>query len=178
MNAERDFLGHAVVQVAYHVPDIEAAALAMAKQTGAGPFFISRNIQLAQSEHRGEACPFVHSSAYGQWGSVMIEFVQQDSPGPSPFRDLFQAHERGLHHMAVMTFDLNASYQHFEDHGMPRATRAVTHSGVEFAFLDALETLGHFIEIYEASPQLLGFYERVRAAAVGWQGEAPIRSVR
>jgi hypothetical protein len=54
----------------------------------------------------------------------------------------------------------------------------VTLSGVEFAFLDALDTLGHFIEIYEASPQLLGFYDLVRTAAVGWQGEAPIRSAR
>ncbi|MBT3463240.1 MAG: hypothetical protein HN453_13765 [Gammaproteobacteria bacterium] len=178
MSAAHHFLGHAVVQVAYHVPDIEAAAIAMANQTGAGPFFVSRNIVLAHGEHRGEPCPFVHSSAYGQWGAVMVEFVQQDSQGPSPFRDLYQAHERGLHHMAVMTTDIEASYQHFEDHGMPRVTRAVTDSGVEFAFLDALDTLGHFIEIYEASPQLLGFYDFVRTAAVDWQGEAPIRSAR
>jgi hypothetical protein len=80
--------------------------------------------------------------------------------------------------MAVMTDDLAASYRHFENNGMPRVTRAVTLSGVEFAFLDALDTLGHFIEIYEASPQLLGFYDLVRTAAVGWQGEAPIRSAR
>ena len=178
MSAAHQFLGHAVVQVAYHVPDIEAAAIAMIKQTGAGPFFVSRKIALAEGEHRGVPCPFVHSSAYGQWGAVMVEFVQQDSHGPSPFRDLYQAHERGLHHMAVMTTDLQGSYQHFENNGMPRVTRAVTHSGVEFAFLDALHTLGHFIEIYEASPQLLGFYDLVRTAAAGWQGEAPIRSAR
>ena len=108
----------------------------------------------------------------------MVEFVQQESQGPSPFRDLYQAHDRGLHHMAVMTADIEASYQHFEEHGMPRVTRAVTHSGVEFAFLDALDSLGHFIEIYEASPQLLGFYELVRTAALDWKGDAPIRSAR
>ena len=129
------FLGHAVVQVAYHVPDIEAAAMAMVKQTGAGPFFVSRNIALAEGEHRGVPCPFVHSSAYGQWGAVMVEFVHQDSHGPSPFRDLYQAHERGLHHMAVMTDDLLASYRHFENTVCRALPRAVTLSGVEFCVL-------------------------------------------
>ena len=80
--------GHTVVQIAYHVPDIEAAAVQMAHQFGAGPFFISKGIQLSQGWHRGENCPFVHSSAYGQWGDVMVELVQQESEGPSPFREL------------------------------------------------------------------------------------------
>ena len=167
--------GHAVVQIAYHVPDIEAAAVQMARQLGAGPFFISKGIQLSKGWHRGQDCPFVHSSAYGQWGDVMVEFVQQDSGGPSPFRDLYQPGERGLHHMAVMTADLRASYQHFGDRGLRLATRACTLSGVEFAFIDALSSLGHFIEIYESSDQLLVFYQMVKEAAINFDVEDPIR---
>ena len=167
--------GHTVVQIAYHVPDIEASAVQMAHQFGAGPFFISKGIQLSQGWHRGENCPFVHSSAYGQWGDVMVELVQQESEGPSPFRDLYEPFERGLHHLAVMTSDLKASYKHFERQGLMLATRAVTLSGVEFAFIDALDSLGHFIEIYESSEQLLGFYQMVKEAAVNFDVEDPIR---
>ena len=57
---------------------------------GAGPFLVSDNIQLAWAELRGVAGNFVHTSAYGQWGDVMLELVQQDSEGPSPFRDMFE----------------------------------------------------------------------------------------
>ncbi len=167
--------GHSVVQIAYHVPNIEDAAKKMARQLGAGPFFISRDIQLSEGWHRGEHCPFVHSSAYGQWGDVMVEFVQQESSGSSPFRDLYRSEERGLHHLAVMTSDLTASYQHFESQGLRIATRAITLSGVEFAFIDALASLGHFIEIYESSDQLLGFYQMVKDAAKTLNVDDPIQ---
>ena len=58
---------------------------------------------------------------------------------------------------------------------MPAASRAQTLSGTEFAFLDATRELGHFIEIYERSDALLGFYEMVKRAAIDWQGDAPVR---
>ena len=169
--------GHRVVQIAYHVPDIKVAAHRFSEQTGAGPFFVSPEIKLSAGLHRGEDCLFVHSSAYGQWGEVMVEFVQQDSVGPSPFRDLYEPNQRGLHHLAVMTDDLPKSYEHFRGHGVELATQAWTLSGVEFAFLDALSTLGHFIEIYEATPQLLGFYQRVRTLSKDWNGRVPLRNV-
>ena len=86
------------VQIAYFVSDIRSAAERMHRSFGAGPFYVIENIRLARAEHWGESCLFVHSSAYGQWGSVMLELVQQDVEGPSPFRDLFPPGAEGLHH--------------------------------------------------------------------------------
>ena len=156
-------LGCDIVQVAYHVADIEQSAKWAAKTLGAGPFVVSRDIELSESVHRGEPCPFVHSSAYGQWGKIMLELVQQESSGASPFRDLYSEDEQGLHHVAMMVDDMDAAVGHFEDAGVPRVTRAVTLSGVEFAFLDATATFGHYIEIYEAGAAVKGFYEHVEA---------------
>ncbi len=169
--------GYPVVQVAYFVNDIEQAALEMAATFGAGPFFLLRNIELASSEHRGQPCPFVHSSAYGQWGNVMMELVQQDSSGPSPFRDLYAPGEQGLHHLATMVPDLPAAYEAYAQAGIPLATRAVTRTGTEFAFLDATERMGHFIEVYASEPPLVEFYEFVKAAAEGWRGSDPVRTL-
>ncbi len=164
-----------IVQVAYFVDDIKSAAERMAATFGAGPFFVVDKIPLAWGEHRGERCDFVHSSAYGQWGNVMMELVQQDSPGASPFRDLFAPGESGLHHVATMVDSMADAYTRFSAAGFPAATRAQTLTGTEFAFLDAIDELGHFIEIYERSDALLGFYDMVKSAAADWRGDSPVR---
>lgn len=167
----------AIVQVAYFVTDIRASAQHMANTFGAGPFYVLDNIQLAWGEHRGERCDFVHSSAYGQWGQVMMELVQQISPGPSPFRDLYAPGESGLHHVATMVDSLPDAYTEFAKAGYPVATRAETLTGTEFAFLDATASLGHFIEVYERSEALLGFYDFVDQAALDWDGQEPVRTL-
>ena len=167
-----------ICQVAYFVPDIRAAARQMTDTFGAGPFFVIDRIELAWGEHRGENCPFVHSSAYGQWGEVMMELVQQDSDGASPFRDLYAPGQSGLHHVATMVDDLPQAYTQFAERGMPIATRAATATGTEFAVLDATAQMGHFIEVYERSEGLLGFYGMVKQASAGWRGSDPIRMLR
>ena len=132
---------------------------------GAGPFLVSDNIQLAWAELRGIAGDFVHTSAYGQWGNVMMELVQQDSEGPSPFRDMFEPGQQGIHHVAVMVDSMIDAYEHFASRGFEVAAKAETTSGVEFAFIDTVEKFGHMIEIYERSEQLAAFYQYIREAS-------------
>ncbi|MBM4204220.1 MAG: hypothetical protein FJ194_08755 [Gammaproteobacteria bacterium] len=166
-----------LAQTAYFVPDIRIAALDAHRRFGAGPFFIINRIQLSYGMHRGKECKFVHSSAYGQWGSVMMELVQQDVEGPSPFRDMYAPGESGLHHMATIVESLPEAYTHYQSCGFEVAAIARTITGTEFAFIDAVKTLGHMIEIYEGNPGLLGFYDMVRNASVGWDGQDIIREL-
>lgn len=166
-----------VAQVAYFVSDITSAAARMATTFGAGPFYIVEQIELAWAEHRGESCRFVHSSAYGQWGNVMMELVQQDSVGPSPFRDLYQPGEEGLHHIATMVSSLSEAGDRYAAAGIPLATRSMTESGTEFWFLDATSQMGHFIEVYEKTTQLSDFYNFIAQAAEGWRGQDPVRKL-
>ena len=166
-----------VVQVAYFVSDITKAAETMHQTFGAGPFYILRNIELSRGTHRGEDCPFVHSSAYGQWGEVMMELVQQESDGASPFRDLYAPGESGLHHLATIVPNQQQAYAEYRAAGFEVATIAVTSGGTEFAFIDAIEQLGHFIEVYEESDGLRAFYDMVRTASIGWPGNDLIREL-
>lgn len=113
-----------IVQVAYHVTDIRRAATDMSKKFGAGPFFVNENITLAWGEHRGEPTDFVHSSAYGQWGDVLVEIFRQENDTPkSPYRDMFTADEQGLHHTAIMVADMDEAFGYFESRGLPVVTR-------------------------------------------------------
>ncbi|MGV0033854.1 MAG: VOC family protein [Candidatus Azotimanducaceae bacterium WSBS_2022_MAG_OTU7] len=162
-----------IVQIAYHVKDVREAAARMQKQFGAGPFILSENILLASAVHRGEATDFIHTSAYGQWGKVMVELVRQEDDTPNtPFRDMYTRDEEGLHHTAIFVDHFDAAVRQFEDSGLALVTRCKTKTGgVEFGFIDATATLGHMIELYVSSPTLLGFYEMVRAMSIDWDGK-------
>ena len=107
----------------------------------------------------------------------MMELVQQDEEGPSPFRDMYQPGEEGIHHTAMMVDSMAETYQQIASQGFEIAAKAGTLSGTEFAFVDTVATMGHMIEIYEKSEQLLGFYEMVRSASRGWSGDDPVRSL-
>ena len=165
------------VQIAYFVSDIRASARRFSERFGAGPFFLIDCIELESATHRGRPCSFVHSSAYGQWGEVMVELVQQDDDGPSPFRDLYQPGQEGLHHLAFFVPDLERAIDDHERLGMPLATRARTRTGVAFAFVDATATQGHLLELYEPGEALQGFYRLVREAAASWDGREPLRTL-
>lgn len=166
-----------VRQIAYFVPDVRAAAIAHSQMFGSGPYFVAEHIKLRLSLHRGVEAPLDHTSAYGQWGAVMVEFVQQNNAGPSVFRDLYPDGGDGLHHVALIVDDLAATRAHFEGEGMETALYAEMEDGFPFAMMDGVARYGHFIELYEGIPQLTGFYDMVRDAHADFDGANIIRDI-
>lgn len=168
-----------VRQLAYAVADVDAAALAHHRRFGSGPFFVLRHVALASSVHRGVERPFDHSSAYGQWSEVMVELVQQHNPDPSAVHDMYPhgSGREGLHHAALFVDDLDGTIARFDAEGMPLAQLSVTKTGTTFAFVDAREQMGHMLELYEPTAQLIGFYDFVAEAAKGWNGREPVREL-
>jgi hypothetical protein len=157
----------APVQVAYAVTDVASAAALFAAQTGAGPFFVLEHIAIDSARVNGTPALFDHSSAYGQWGPVMVELVEEHTPALMP--------PPGLHHVAFMVPDLVASTAACIARGWPELLWARTAGGQEFAFCDARHQRGHLIEMYEPSPRLLNFYEMVAGASRAWDGSLPVR---
>jgi catechol 2,3-dioxygenase-like lactoylglutathione lyase family enzyme len=165
------------VQLAYAVADVDAAALLWSSVHRAGPFFVSRHIAVCDVRYRGQPGSFDHSSAYGQWGSVMVELVQDHTIGPSPIADVVAPGGSGMHHLAFFVDALEAASAALVARGWPEALFARTASGQCFAFHDATNDLGHMVEIYEGSPRLRDFYSMVADAAVGWDGSEPVREL-
>jgi catechol 2,3-dioxygenase-like lactoylglutathione lyase family enzyme len=161
-------IGHLPIrQVAYFCADVRAAAQAHHDAFGSGPYFVADNIPLARAAHRGTERLLDHTSAYGQWGDVMIEFVAQNNPGPSPFHDLYpEGSDRwGLHHVAVFVDDVDSALADFAERGAPCAFRAEMADGFVWAFADTSAALGHMTELYAPTPSLTGFYAMVANAA-------------
>src|SRR4029079_16497628 len=152
----------APVQIAYHVPDPEAAAVRYAQAYGWGPFFLMEHIPLERSLYRGTPQPFDHTSAYGQAGELMVELITQHGDAPSALRDMYAAHETGVHHVAYFVPVLSEALRRFRERGLEVALEARTASGFEFTMVDARAELGHMLELYEPRTELRGFYDYVR----------------
>ena len=151
----------APVQVAYVVADLDAAVEEWSARFGAGPFEVRRHVELRDVELHGRPATFDHSSAYGQWGDVMVELVQDHGTGPSVVRDRFAPGEGGLHHLAFLVDDLAATLARLSDAGLETVMRATTAGGTTFCFVDAVATHGHHLELYERTDRMVAFYRSI-----------------
>ena len=170
------FLGPPV-QVAYAVRDTREAAAQWATDRGAGPFFLIDHIELTNVRYRGSPAVFDHSSAYGQWGPIMLELICDHTNGPSPVADVVGPGGCGLHHIAHMVPQFSSACGALTDAGYAQALYANTAAGMPFAFHDATSTLGHMIEVYEETSRLRSFYAMVADAATNWDGSNPVRTL-
>jgi catechol 2,3-dioxygenase-like lactoylglutathione lyase family enzyme len=107
----------------------------------------------------------------------MIEFISQHGDAPSALRDMYAAHERGMHHVATFVPDVRAAAAAYVAAGLELALEARTATGVEFTMVDTRALFGHMVEIYEPAAGLARFYEFVRKAAQGWDGRDPVRKL-
>jgi catechol 2,3-dioxygenase-like lactoylglutathione lyase family enzyme len=169
-----------VRQIAYFVPDVRVAALNHHRRFGSGPYFVADNVPLCSAIHRGVETPLDHSSAYGQWGEVMIEFVQQNNSGRSAFHDMYPegSGRFGFHHVALFADDTDAACAQYATDGFETAFRAEMNDGFVYAFVDAVAEYGHMIELYQPLPQLTGFYDMVADAAKSFKGGDVIETIR
>ena len=164
------------VQIAYAVEDAEAAAKKWAAEFGAGPFFLAEHILVTDVIYRGSPGEYDHSSAYGQWGNLMIELVQDHGIGPSVLKDSYAPGETGLHHLAYFVDDLNFTTEKLASMGFELAMSAKADT-TRFNFVDARSLMGHFIEIYEPDKRLSSFYSMVKEASFSWSGKDPVRKL-
>ncbi|HUI63123.1 MAG TPA: VOC family protein [Steroidobacteraceae bacterium] len=166
-------------QIAYFVPDVRRAAAQHHELHGSGPYYVAEHIPLRASLHRGVQRPLDHTSAYGQWGEVMIEFVQQNNPEPSAFHDLYPhgSGRGGIHHVALFVEDLCASIDSYAREGAQVALLAEMNDGFRFAMIDTVRWYGHLLELYQPEPPLVSFYEFVAKAARRFDGTDPIRTI-
>ena len=159
----------APVQIAFAVDDVVAAAQRWVAR-GVGPFFVIEHIELRNVRVRGESGTFDHSSAYAQWGPLMVELICQHDSGAEPI-----VGGSGVHHIAHFVDDFGTAAASLSAQHAQEALYAETPAGMPFAFYDARDERGHLIEIYERTERLGRFYEMVRDASLGWNGADPIR---
>ena len=162
------------VQIAYAVSDIFRGVDKWIKDFGAGPFFIAEHIPIKNVIYRGLPGELDITAAYGQWGEIMIELVQDHGEGPSIIRDLYSPQKSGIHHLAYFVDDMDLVSSKLIKQGYVLAMTGQAGEN-RFQFFDAISEMGHFLEIYEPIESLKSLYERVRSASINWDGSDPLR---
>ena len=167
-----------IVQIAYYVNDVEAAAKKAHTVFGTGPFYIYKNIELIDVTYRGRKAVLDHTSAYAQAGPVMLEFTQQNNEGSSAFKDMYPDGQEGFHHVAIFVEDLETAMRNLNALHCETVTHYFTREGnVEVAFVDTRSILGHMVELYKPVAALTRFYDTVARAAQTWDGKELFRYI-
>jgi len=165
-------------QIAYFVPDVRAAALDHHRTYGSGPFYVAEDVQLPFCEYRGRAARWKMTSAFGQWGDIQVEFMQQDDDLPSILHDVYPAGSGryGVHHLAFIVDGLWATTAALAAEGHAVALHARMANGIEAVLVDTIAANGHMLELYEPSEPLLELYRFIAEQAQQFDGSDPIRN--
>lgn len=170
-----DLLRRPFHHIGYVVDDIEAAATRLARTVGAGPFLFIPHVPLHEVTYRDEPGRYDHSTAFGQWGPVIVELSQIHEAEPDGLRQFFSA---GRHptigHVGWLVDDLEGESTRLTEAGLP-----LVHTGrsgpVAANWHDGSAVVGHPVEVLRRVPESLGLYRAVAEAALAWDGRDPLR---
>ena len=164
--------GALIVQMAWVVDDLEAAATRISKAMRCGPFLMNRHIQLTDPRHRGRPQRTDFSLALAQAGAVQIELVEQHDDTPSVYRDAFPDGPPGgmaFHHVAVIVADVGQETARYNALGFDTGSSG-RFGDVDFTYVDTRAAGGFMVEVLPDSDTINRFFGAVRKAAEEWDG--------
>ena len=163
-----------VSQVAYVVEDMDRALKYWIDVMNAGPFFLFEHAQLEDQVYRGGPSTVDATLAVGNSGDTQIELIKCENDAPSVYREFLDAGRSGVHHVGMMPVDYAAACARYKQLGFDAAFECSI-GGTQLVYFDTVDALGHFTELWDRSESFIEFQRSVKEAAVGWDGEDPIR---
>ena len=160
----------AIIQYAWVVPELEAAARHWHATLGVGPFLINRDLKLTRPRYRGHPGGPRFSTAVAQSGDVQIELVEQLDDSPSAYRDLVAPGATGFHHVAFIAGDFAAALSGLTGQGHAIAADGLF-GDMRDAYVDTSGAIGCMTEIIEDKPAIRAFFAAVRKTAERWDGD-------
>lgn len=161
-----------LLQQAWVVNDLEAAARRWSQTVGIGPFYLAdyKPDFFVDVSYRGAPGVMQMRTAICYSGDVQIELIEPTGTGPSCYRDTVPQGQEAFHHICYWTHDLEADIAAYAARGCPVANRGRVRNGPGFAYLDATRSVGCMIELLEYSERLAGIFDGWRANCAAWTG--------
>lgn len=165
----------AVVQIAYGVPDLQAAITWWVEQLGVGPWFVWDRAGGEGGRYRGQpsAAEFAIALAYS--GPMMYELVQTLDDKPSVYKEARERNGYGFHHLAKMRPNVKQLAADCQANGQAIAFQAPVPGGEVF-MIDTGPGAPGFLELIEDSDATRKTFEVMWRAARDWKGERPVRT--
>lgn len=163
-------------QVAYIVPDIEAAMAHWSSVMGVGPWYYNPRVPIKHYHYRGAHYEPHNSVALANAGGLQIELLQTRNDVPSMYRDFAQAGFRGVQHVAYWTEAFDADLARAQAAGFVVCMGGeVGENGRFVYFEDHSGQPGTTIELSEVAGPKGRLFKLIRDAAVDWDGQDPVR---
>ena len=166
-------------QVAYLVPDIEAAMRYWADVLGVGPWFYNPKVPIENYAYRGQRYEPHNSVALANAGGLQIELLQTRNDVPSMYRDFLQAGLAGMQHFAYWTESFDADLARAEANGFKVCMSGEVGENGRFVYFEAAggdsAWPGTVVELSEVAGPKGRLFKLIREAAVNWDGADPVR---
>lgn len=163
-------------QVAYIVPDIEAAMAHWADVMGVGPWYYNPHVPIRNYHYRGEHYEPHNSVALANAGGLQIELLQPRNDVPSMYRDFTRAGHRGVQHVAYWSEHFDADLARAEAAGFVVCMGGEVGDNGRFVYFEDRSGLpGTTIELSEVAGPKGRLFRLIREAAAGWDGHDPVR---
>lgn len=161
-------------QLAYVVKDMDAALKYWTEVLKVGPFFLFEHCPLENQRYRGAPGNADVTLALGNSGDLQVELIFQHNDAGSVYKEFLDAGRQGVHHFGMMPVDYKQTYQQYLDLGHEPAFEC-TVGGSDLVYFDTVDTVGHFIELWDNDDVFKDLFMLVEDAAKGWDGKDPIR---
>lgn len=164
----------AIMQIAYAVPDIQAAISWWVRELSVGPWFVVDRIGRGGT-YRGQPnrAEFTVAMAYSD--KMMYELVQVLDDEPSVYKEARERNGYGFHHFGKLQRDAKQLASAYEAKGQAVAFHSPTPGGGQVFFIDGGENATGFIELIEDVESTRKLFESVWRASLSWNGDRPIR---
>jgi catechol 2,3-dioxygenase-like lactoylglutathione lyase family enzyme len=168
-------------QVAYLVPDIEAAMDYWATVLGVGPWFYNPRVPIRNFTYRGERYEPHNSVALANAGGLQMELLQTRNDVPSMYRDFQRAGHVGAQHFAYWTEDFDADLARAEAAGFKVCMGGEVGERGRFVYFETHPGQpgchpGAVIELSEVAGPKGKVFRIIRESSEGWDGSDPVRA--
>ncbi|MEO8722082.1 MAG: VOC family protein [Sphingobium sp.] len=164
-------------QIAYVVPDLNAAMASWTRRAKAGPWFIMRDFVGIDQKVDGVADKSASTIALGQAGATQVELIEVGPNSPKFYQEHVEHYGFGLHHFGLLTADFATEEADRLLKGEKAIFTARTPSGGRVAHMRDHCASPKIIELIEIDDGLNAFFGAVRDASIGWTGAHPWREV-
>src|SRR4051812_20116224 len=118
-----------IIQMAYIVPDLQAAIQHWVRTMKVGPWFVLDHLGGIDAKYRGQPTDVDITLAMSFAGHMNIELIQQLNDSPSVYRETLDNRGYGFHHWGVATHDFDREVARYEAMGYQQANYLRVPSG-------------------------------------------------
>ena len=136
-----------IYHLMFFVPDVKKAALLHNEMFGSGPYVVIESVKMDSQLYLGKyPMPTDVAMATGWWGNLAVEFVQQNNSGHTYYKDNYGKY--GFHHICIgVGPKVQEVVEEFKEYGCEVLMTDFSREHFPYAYIDARELLGMFIEI-------------------------------